>query len=317
MPYAALRGPAADGMVSTRGNEAAVVCEGLTKRYGDKLAVDGIHWVVPRGSVVGLVGPNGAGKSTTLKILIGLVHPTAGRARVLGLDVAADSLAIRARTGFMTEEDTLPRWMTVEDAMAFSRLLYPAWSDQLARETLDLFGLSPRVPVAKMSKGMKRQLALTLAVAQRPELLLLDEPTSGLDPERRRDFLNVILTSVAREGTTVILSSHQLHEVERVADRVAFMRDGRLVRESDLDELKEASRRIRVVFQGEPPADLAAWDGVTRVEADGRLHVLHVRGDTGAIVARLEAYRPLVVEVIEHNLEELYVETARREDKRP
>ena len=296
--------------------DAAVICEGLTKHYGAKVAVAGVDWVVPKGSVTGLVGPNGAGKTTTLKMLIGLGHPTAGRARLLGLDRAADDLAIRQLTGYMAEDDALFRWMTAEDALKFSRLLYPAWSDQVARETLDLFGLPANVPVAKMSKGMKRQLALTLAVAQRPELLILDEPTSGLDPERRRDFLNVILKSVAAEGATVIMSSHQLHEIERVADRVAFMREGRIVRESDLDALKEASRRIRVIFQGDPPADLAQWPGVRRVEADGRLHILHV-SDVDAVTARLKTHNPFVVEVIEQNLEELYFETARREEERP
>lgn len=300
----------------TYAREAAVICKGLTKRYGATVAVDGIDWAVPRGSVTGLVGPNGAGKSTTLKILIGLVHPTGGSAQVLGLDVTQDSLAIRERTGYMAEEDALFRWMTAEDAMKFSRMLYPAWSDALARETLDLFGLPRNVPVGKMSKGMKRQLALTLTVAQRPELLILDEPTSGLDPERRRDFLNVILKSVTREGATVIMSSHQLHEIERVADRVAFMRSGRIVRESDLDALKEASRRIRVVFQGEPPSDLSQWEGVERVDADGRLHLVYVSGDLESVVARLRLHEPAALEVIEQNLEDLYFETAEREETR-
>lgn len=305
-------------MVNETGiGDAAVVCERLTKRYGDKTAVDGIDWIVPRGSVTGLVGPNGAGKSTTMKMLIGLVYPTSGRVSVLGLDVAKEGLAVRTRTGYMAEEDALFHWMTAEDALQFSRMLYPAWSDQLARETLDLFGLPINIPVKNMSKGMKRQLALALTVAQRPELLILDEPTSGLDPERRRDFLNVILKSVAAEGVTVIMSSHQLHEVERVADRVAFMRNGRIVRASDLDELKEGSRRIRVVFQGEPPTDLASWEGVERVEQDGRLHVLHVSGDVDALVARLETHNPFVVEVIEQNLEDLYFETADKEEVRP
>ncbi|OUN01720.1 MAG: hypothetical protein BAA04_12755 [Firmicutes bacterium ZCTH02-B6] len=298
-------------------DEVAIVCEGLTKRYGAAVAVDGIDWVVPKGSVTGLVGPNGAGKSTTLKMLIGLVRPTAGMARVLGRDVVAASLEIRERTGYMPEEDSLFRWLTAEDAMAFSRRLYPTWSDVLARETLDVFGLPIKVPVSKMSKGMKRQLSLALTVAQRPELLLLDEPTSGLDPERRRDFLNVILGAVAREGVTVVMSSHQLHEVERVADRVAFMRNGRIVRECDLDELKEAARRIRVVFQGQPPADLGTWEGVVRVETDGKLHLLQVSGDIDALVARLRAYNPFVVEVVERNLEELYFETAGKEGSRP
>jgi len=308
----------ADGQTPReRANEAAIVCEGLTKRYGATLAVDGLDWVVPKGSITGLVGPNGAGKSTTMKMLVGLVRPTAGRAWVLGRDAAGESLLIRARTGYMPEEDSLFRWMTAEDAMAFSRLLYPTWSDALFRETLDLFGLSPKVPVSKMSKGMKRQLALALTVAQRPELLLLDEPTSGLDPERRRDFLNVILKSVVREGVTVVMSSHQLHEVERVADRVAFMRGGRIVRESDLDALKEAARRIRVVFQDEPPPDLAQWEGVMRVEADGRLHLLQVSGDVDALIARLKAYNPFVVEVIEYNLEDLYFETSGKGGTRP
>lgn len=179
--WQALSAGEAVSLANTKEREQSVICQGLTKHYGAKVAVDGVDWVVPRGSVVDLVGPNGAGKSTTLKMLIGLVHPTGGQAEVLGFDVTKDALAIRQRTGYMAEEDALFRWMTGEDAFAFSRWLYPTWSDALARETLDLFGLSPKIPVSQMSKGMKRQLALTLTVAQRPELLLLDEPTSGLD----------------------------------------------------------------------------------------------------------------------------------------
>ncbi len=295
-------------------SDPAIRTEGLTRRYGQTVAVRDLDLSVPRGSVLGLVGPNGAGKTTTIKLLLGLARPTAGRAEVLGFDAITQSLEVRRRTGYAPENDAVYGWMTVRDALDFCRGLYPTWDRERAGRCLDLFGLAAGQRVAAMSRGMRRQLALVLAVAARPQLLLLDEPTEGLDPDRRRDFFGVILEDVAADGSTVLISSHQLHEVERVADRVAFLRAGRLVREGSLDSIKETERQVRVVFQGAPPPDLAAWPELGRAHAEGRTWVLAVRGDLHAVLARLRALNPFALEVVERNLEDLYFSLGREAD---
>lgn len=293
-------------------SEPVVSLERVSKRYGNVEAVRGVSWTLEPGAVVGLVGPNGAGKSTTLKMLIGLVRPSSGAVRVMGLDPQRQGRAVRERTGFVPESDALYGWMTVDDALAFSRRLHTSWDKAAAERCLDLFRLPRRRRVSGFSMGMKRQLALTLAVASRPRLLLLDEPTTGLDPERRREFLQVILREVIERGCTVIFSSHQLHEVERLAERVVIMREGRMIREGSVDALKEESREIRVVFQLDPPEDLATWPGVASVSGEGRRRVLQVRGDVDVVLARLQVLKPFAVDVVERNLEEIYFATQGR-----
>ncbi len=224
----------------------------LTKRFGAETALDAVSFEVPPGVVFALLGENGAGKTTSIRIMLGLAEPTAGRAEVLGRDSATNGLEIRRRVGYVPERPTLYQWMTVEEIGWFAAGFYAQGFLAEYGRLVAQFGLPPNKKLKNLSKGMHAKVALSLALAHRPELLILDEPTSGLDALVRREFLESMVDRAA-QGQTVFLSSHQIVEVERVADIVAIVRRGKLLLVEPLDRLKSQIRRLTVTFQeGEP-----------------------------------------------------------------
>jgi len=249
--------------------EPVIRAAGLSKRFGKVNAVDGIDLEVPQGSAFGLLGTNGAGKTTTIRMLLGLLKPTAGNAHVFGLNARAKGVAIRKRTGYVPEEHHFYDWMKVAEIARFVKAFYPAWDDAECKTLLDRFGLEPGKRIRNLSKGMVAKLALTLALAHKPELLVLDEPTSGLDPIVRRDFLASIVRLIQEEGRTVFVSSHLIGEIEGVVDRVAIMRSGKLLLTAGVEDLKNRTRRVKLVFDTEhPEGDLP---GALSVRKNGRL----------------------------------------------
>jgi ABC-2 type transport system ATP-binding protein len=246
--------------------EAVVRVESLTRRFGAKVALDNVSLTVPRGAVFGLVGANGAGKTTLIKHILGLLRAAAGSVRVFDRDPVADPVGVLGRVGYLSEDPDLPGWMRVGELLRYTRAFYPGWDDAYAERLRRDFGLDPAARIKHLSKGQKARAGLLVALAYRPELLVLDEPSSGLDPIVRRDIMEAIIRAIAEEGRTVLFSSHLLNEVERVADRVAMIHQGRLVFDSALDDVKETHRCLTLRF-GEalrrPPAlaGVLAWDG--------------------------------------------------------
>jgi len=224
----------------------------LTKRFGPTLAVNNLSLSIPRGSTFGLLGPNGAGKSTTIKMLMGTLSSTAGQARVLGIDVADDPTEIKQRVGYVPEMHYIYRWMRVREVLGFCKSCFRSWNDQTCREILDLFGLDLEKKVKHLSKGMQTKLALLLAVSHDSELLLLDEPLSGLDPIAREEFLDGVLRTICERGQTVLISTHMLDDVRRLADTVGILYEGQLLLHGNLDalltldqtHLRHAERRL-------------------------------------------------------------------------
>lgn len=219
-----------------------------TKRFGPTLAVDRLDLIVRRGTVFGLLGPNGAGKSTLIRMLMGLVEIDEGSAHLLGHDVRARSPALRQQIGYVPELHFIYRWMTVDQVLDFVGQLYVRWDRSVAEQYLSKFELSPRKKVSSLSKGMVAKLGLLIALSHSPELLILDEPTSGLDPIIREDFLESVLQSHAGNGKSVLFSSHHVDDVERVADEVGIMVDGRIVLTGAVDELRDRVKRVRLVL---------------------------------------------------------------------
>lgn len=250
-------------------NGVAIRTEKLTRRFRGRVAVDALDLEVPRGCVVALAGRNGAGKTTTIAMLLGLLRPSSGKATVLGLDPRKKDVAIRRRVGYVPETHHIYPWMTVREVVGFCAPFYPTWSDARCAELLGRFALDPKQKIKELSRGMVAKVALTLALAHEPELLVLDEPTSGLDVVVRREFLGSIVRLIAEEGRTVLLSSHLLADVERVADRIALLDAGKLALVEDLASLKARFRRVDIAFAAEPPAELPA-KGVLSVRKDGR-----------------------------------------------
>jgi ABC-2 type transport system ATP-binding protein len=216
----------------------AIVVESLSKKYGKHAAVDGLSFEVPAGSVCGFLGRNGAGKSTTIRMLMNLIEPSSGRARLLGLDSRRDHTWLMQRVGFVAEAPILYEWMKVREVTRFTGQFYRRWNQGMVDSLLDRFGIDGARRVRELSRGTQAQLALALAMGNDPELLILDEPATGLDVVVRRDFLESIIQVVQQEGRTVLFSSHLVHEVERVADQVVIIDRGRLLMASGTDELK-------------------------------------------------------------------------------
>ena len=212
-------------------DRAVIETAGLTKRYDDVEALRGLDLRVPSGSIFGFLGRNGAGKTTTIKVLLGMARPTSGDARVFGLSSAESSsgVEIRRRCAFVSDAKDLYDYMTVGEIVTFTRSFYPRWSGELEQKYLRKFELSPGREIKGLSRGTRTKLALLLALCRGAELLMLDEPTSGLDPAMAEDVLQALVGHVAAEGATVFFSSHQLSEVEQIADHVAIVDRGQTV----------------------------------------------------------------------------------------
>jgi ABC-2 type transport system ATP-binding protein len=228
----------------------------LTRQFGAKKALDDVSLTIPRGGVFGLIGGNGAGKTTLIKHVLGLLKAQSGTVRVFGLDPVQNPVGVLGRIGYLSEERDLPNWMRVGELMRYTRAFFPNWDDGYAEELRGAFDLDRLAKVRTLSRGQRARAGLLVALAHRPELLVLDEPSSGLDPVVRRDILGAIIRTIAEEGRTVLFSSHLLDEVERVADRVAIIHQGRIVLTAPLDQIKETHRRVTLRFShrlDEPP----------------------------------------------------------------
>jgi ABC-2 type transport system ATP-binding protein len=217
--------------------------EGLSKRYGRRQALSDCTLAIPPGRVVGLVGPNGAGKTTLLHIAVGLLAPTAGRIEVLGGQPASGTAQL-ARVGFVAQDAPTYAGLSVADHLRFGAHTNPGWDQQLADERIGKLGLDPSQKAGKLSGGQRAQLALTLAIAKRPELLILDEPVSSLDPLARREFLQGLMAHVADHGAGVILSSHLVSDLERVCDYLIVLVDSRVRVAGEVDDLLASHFRL-------------------------------------------------------------------------
>jgi len=207
---------------------------------GGALALSDVTVSVDAGQVVGLVGENGAGKTTLMRLAMGMLHPRRGTVRLFGLDPCRDAVEVKRRIGYVSEDQILPPFLCVDRVIALHRSLFPSWDDALAQRLAARFKISPRAKVRTLSKGQARQVALLCAVAHRPDLLLLDEPAGGLDPAARREFLETSIRLLNEAGTAILFSSHHLTDVERMADRLVMLHDGRVLLDSDLDTLRES-----------------------------------------------------------------------------
>jgi ABC-2 type transport system ATP-binding protein len=221
---------------------SAISTQGLGKRYGSKWALRDCTIEVPEGSVTALVGPNGAGKTTLLQLAVGLTRPSAGDVTVLGL--SPRDPALLARVGFVGQEHPLHRGFTVAETLKLGRKLNPGWDDALAHERVRRLDLPLDRTVGRLSGGQRAQVALTVAVAKRPELLLLDEPVASLDPLARREFLNSLMEAVSETGLTVILSSHIVAELERVCDHLVILAEARAELAGPIDEIVAGHRLL-------------------------------------------------------------------------
>jgi ABC-2 type transport system ATP-binding protein len=293
-------------MIASDFPSAVIEIQGVTRRFGAKTALDDVCLRVPRGCVFGLVGVNGSGKTTLIKHVLGLLRAQSGSVRVFGRDPVADPPGVLSRIGYLSEENDLPPWMTVAELIRYTRAFYPGWREDYAEKLRQTFGLGLGDRIGTLSKGQQARAGLLAALAYRPELLVLDEPSSGLDPLVRRDILNAIVRTIADEGRTVLFSSHLLDEMERVADYVAMIDQGRIVFAEAMHEIQSSHRRMTLRFpeaQPRPPALAGAlnWEG----GGQEWTVIYHGRADEGR--AAVSACGARIVEEHGVGLDEIFV----------
>ena len=290
--------------------KSVIATESLTKYYGKVVGVEGLDLEVQEGELFGFLGPNGAGKTTTLRLLMGLLRPTSGRAEVLGLDAWRQSVEVKEKVGYLPGEAALYSRMTGEALIRFvAKFNNHAESEGFelaARLELDREHL--RRKVAGYSRGMKQKLAVVLALQKRPPLLLMDEPTNALDPLIQH-ILYEILNEYKENGTTVLFSSHNLPEVERMAERVGIIRDGNLVGTERIETLRSKRlRNVEIIFSGEVPEGIDALPGVTDLERAGNRIQLKLRGDINQLLKRIAQYEVADFSVTHASLEDAFLE---------
>lgn len=252
-------------------NDPIVQIRRLSKAFKNVQALDGIDLDIYPGRIVGLLGANGAGKSTLLRHIIGLYLPDAGQCITFGCDAAKLSPVELARIGYVHQEGELLEWMTVGQLIRYVSAYYKTWNHRLEEKYIADFDISTKPRVASLSPGQRQKLAILLAIAFEPELLILDEPASALDPIARSQFLDLLLQIIQRENRTIIISSHILSDVEKVIDYALIMQEGRILRDCSFDELREQFCRVRITaLTGDLPADLPFANVLQCQRSDGQ-----------------------------------------------
>jgi ABC-2 type transport system ATP-binding protein len=282
--------------------EPVIDIRDLRKQFRRKPVLDGLSMHVEKGQTFAFLGRNGAGKTTTIKMLLGLLRPDGGSARVLGIDPIADPLEARRKVGYLAEDQTMFGWMRVEQIIRYVAPFYPTWDHRLATRYAEQFELPLSTKVRHLSKGQNVRLGLLLALAHRPEVVILDDPALGLDPIMRREFNRDLIANLQSDGRTVLYSSHLLYEVEPVADAVAILHEGRIVRQARTEELREQVKRIilSVDSVARYGSKLKILDG--RVTAGEVILTVDQAEEAGALLHR----ESVPHRVVDLNLEEIF-----------
>lgn len=285
--------------------EPAIRIRNLHFSYGRKEEVlIGVNLEVPAGSIFGFIGPNGAGKTTTIKLLLGLLKPARGACNVLGIDPAVDPVALRRKVGYMAEDQRMYGWMRIDEIIKWVAGFYPEWDAALAGKLLEIFELSKKDKVGALSKGQNSRLALLLSLGHRPRLVILDDPTLGLDPIARKDFLRNVINLLQTNGVTVFFSSHLLYEIEPVADYVAILHKGVIIKTGRTDELRESVRKF--IFTSKKDADLSRVPGVLDAVRVGGKFSITVEDCRGPAKAALEEIASDGIQETALNLDEIF-----------
>lgn len=286
--------------------ETIIETKGLTKRYGNKAALDDLSITVSKGEILGYLGPNGAGKTTTIRLLLGLIKPTSGHATINGKDVTKHAAEIHKATAYVPGETNLWPSLSGAETLRFLANLHGHVDESYQTELIKKFEFDPNKKVRAYSKGNRQKIALIAALASRAELLIFDEPTSGLDPMMAKVFRDEVLAAKQR-GQTVFLSSHILEEVEELCDRIAVLREGKLVEMGTLEELRHLSAvTVEASFKGVPP-DLTGVKNVSNIEVHGSFVRCNVNGPIDGLLSVIAKAKPISFVSRKPSLEELFL----------
>ena len=293
----------------TTAPDAPVHIQELSKRYGRRPVLDGVSLAVPRGSVLGLLGKNGAGKTTLIKCMLGLIAADAGEVLLLGEPSRSLSPEAKARIGYVPQEISLYPWMRARHVIEYMSAFYPRWNSALVRQLLSEWEVDSDARVGKLSVGTRQKLAIILALAHEPDLLVFDEPASSLDPAARREFLKAVLTVAAEGDRTVLFSTHLTFDLERVADRVAILRDGKIVYDGELDALKDSVKRLHVSASGPLPLEMEI-PGAVRTHIEGTEALVSVRDVSPQLLEEIRSRYGATIRVEDLNLEDIFLEVS-------
>jgi len=280
--------------------------QNLTKTFGTFKALNDLSMRIPKGAVYGLVGPNGAGKSTAIRHMTGVYRPDSGTVTVEGQPVY-ENPEVKSRIGYIPDDIFYFPSASLEDMRKFYRGIYPNFDDALFDRLYEVFQLPKKGPIRRFSKGMQKQAAFHLAICTRPELLILDEPVDGLDPVMRRQVWSLLMGDVAQRGTTVLVSSHNLRELEDVCDHVGILSKGKVLLQRSLTDLQDNVVKMQVVFDGQELPQLPAELEVLHASQVGRVHTLIIRGNAAQVKSQLAAYQPLLMDALPLTLEEIFI----------
>ncbi len=275
----------------------------LTKKYGEFKALDQVNMHVPRGSIYGLVGPNGAGKTTLLKILTGVYNASSGESfidkkKVIDIDDRKQNIC------FISDDLYYFPTSTIRNMAELYKNMYKNFDEERFVKISKVIDIDPKMKIASLSKGMKKQVAFWLAITTKPDVLILDEPVDGLDPIMRKQIWSILLQDVAERGMTVLVSSHNLRELEDVCDYVGILHEGKLVIERDLNEMKTDTHKLQLSFKDD--VNLGDLEPLY-VNKVGRVYTLILKGDRAEIEKKVEAYNPVIVDFIPLSLEEIFI----------
>ena len=279
--------------------------ENLSKSFGKKKVLENYSMCLMKGKVYGLLGKNGEGKTTLIRMIMGVIPPDSGKIFYKGKKIKFNVPLYKKEVGYIPEESIFFSWMTIDGILNFNSSFYPSWNAQKASDYLQKLSLSRKLKIKNLSRGMKLKLGLIIALASEPKLLILDDPTSGLDVPTRHDFLKDIIGEILESGTTVLFSSHLVHELEGIIDQLGILHNGNLILEEDFEEVKNSTKRVRIIADSLP--DRIPIEGILTKQTNGNKCELVVYPWNEEKRKELEVLSPAKIEVESLTLEEIFI----------
>jgi ABC-2 type transport system ATP-binding protein len=285
----------------------------LSKDFDGERVIDGLDIQVPEGSLFGLIGPNGAGKTTLIRMLLGSLKPTEGKGTILGRDITDPTGEVRREVGCVSDFQNMYPFFKVEEILRFCAQVYPNWDWSKCRFLIKTFGLQTNKLVRELSKGTKTLLSLVIALSMRGRVLILDEPTSSLDSVMKNLFMQLVLQEAATGETTILFSTHNLQDLDRIASHVAAIFKGKLLFSKSMDELRTTAKKIQAVFPNGLPIELRNLPQILRIEEKGTVYSLTVESRFSETLEKVKAFQPVYVEIASIGLEELFIHAVGKE----
>lgn len=283
----------------------------VSKGFSGKDAIKNVSFQVKAGSIMGLVGPNGAGKSTLLRTIVDIYTPDSGEVIIYGENIKGNA-ALKQIIGYVADRNDFFNSYKVKDIVKYYKLAYKSFDENKFNEINKIFELPLNKRLSKLSKGNASRAAFMFAISSNPKLLILDEPTSGLDPIVKRKFLRLLVEEVSERGTTVVISSHNLSDLESICDQIIFLDKGEIVNDSTLDNLKTSMKKLQIIFKDNPPEDFEGWSDFISVTKLGRSYNVITKNYSEELIKKLRASNALFIEELDLTLEDMLIYTVEK-----